>query len=177
MILTVMSPIPVKPNHDEAISYHSFAFQVQVRVVTSLARKQFVARHRTSQILHHAAIYCRHVTPQRSLDECGDAFVCDETEVAEVFKALDADGAEWRQPQQQRGEPAFLATARPAAVLVQTRVHLEGTTNVDFGQVTLTTDLDYLFSITRIFLYIVILTFSRSASTSARFFSDFTSGK
>lgn len=66
----------------------------------------------------------RRVVAQRLADVAGDAGVGHEVEEVEVLEALERDGAQRRQPQQQRREPALLAAARAPAVLVQAREHL-----------------------------------------------------
>lgn len=66
----------------------------------------------------------RGVVAQRLPDVAADVGVGDEVEEEEALEALERDGAQRGQPQQQRREPALLRAVRPPAVLVQAREHL-----------------------------------------------------
>lgn len=74
--------------------------------------------------LHEVGVDGRGVAAQRLADVGRDGRVGHQVEEEQVLEALQRDGAQRRQPQQQRREPSLLAAARPPHVLVQAREHL-----------------------------------------------------
>lgn len=79
---------------------------------------------------HGGGVDGRRVVAQRVADVGGDVGVGHEVEEEQVLEALERDGAQRRQPQQQRREAALLRAARAPHVLVQARVHLPHTRTV-----------------------------------------------
>lgn len=71
-----------------------------------------------------AGVDGRRVAAQRVADVAGDVALGDEVEEEQVLEALERDGAQRRQPQQQRREAALVRAVRAPAVLVQAREHL-----------------------------------------------------
>lgn len=77
--------------------------------------------------LQHVGVDGRRVVAQRVPYVAAYAALRHEVEEEQVLEALQRDGAQRRQPQQQRREATLLRAARPPAVLVQAREHLECT--------------------------------------------------
>lgn len=80
--------------------------------------------------LQHVGVDGRRVVAQRVADVAAYAALGHQVEEEQVLEALQRDGAQRRQPQQQRREATLLRAARPPAVLVQAREHLQYITHI-----------------------------------------------